>query len=573
VKAWFFVLVGGFIATFIIVTVTSVAHKSPTYDETIHLFAGYSYLTRSDFRVNPEHPPLGKALAALPLFFMDVNDIISVSPYWDLALEHSSHAWTLARRMIFENNDAERLFYYARFPMIALAILLGVGICAWARELYGSTAAILALLFYVSDPNILAYSPLIHTDIPFTTFFFLATYFLWRSFEREKFRNIYAAWLLFSLSAITKYSFFSILPIWGVLGITRMLSPEPLGSMFVNKGTARGWRMKTAVVVPLLLFALVAAYLATWAAYSFRFKATAGDAPHLNFAALSVPAGIFSDLVLSVAGARLLPEAPLYGLLYVLQFLDRPAYLLGQTSNDGFWLYFPVAFAVKTPLPTLLLLSVAGWLFCKRRRCGTEFWLLIPVVIYFSIAVFSRLNIGFRHLLPIYPFLFVIVGLAAAWLWSGNRVKRVAMSLLVAWQIGISWHVYPHYLAYFNEFIGGPKNGHKVLTDSSLDWGQDLKGLKVWMDENSVKAVQLGYFGTADPKYYGIEAVYLPGSMVDIRSSKHGEQMPKPNYLAVSVTYLYGIYSGEPLRSFYVPLREKQPVSTIGHSIFVYKLD
>ena len=251
---------------------------------------------------------------------------------------------------------------------------------------------------------------------------------------------------------------------------------------------------------------------------------------------------------------HLFPEAWVYGQLYILKDLRRLTYLLGQTSIDGFWLYFPVALTVKTPVSTLVLLVVAlgGWIFNRKARFASLF-LLIPALLYFSLAVWSRMNIGLRHILPIYPFLFVLIGGTAAELWtSKTKVKRGCLIFLALWYVWSSMSIYPHYLAYFNELAGGPQNGHRVLIDSNLDWGQDLKGLKRWMDHHERQYIQFLYFGTADPEYYGIKAFYLPGkrSFTHLRCWK----FRTADYLAVSANLLYG--SG-------IFLTERQKISLI----------
>lgn len=567
------IVIGFFALIFSSITISSSLQKSPTYDEPFHLFAGYSYLRWGDFRTYPEHPPLAKLLAALPLLAMNIKDPRPLSPYWDLIPENHDSGWLVAHQFIFLENDAETLFFYAKFPMIAIGILLGVFIYLWTKELSGFSAALSALFFYGLDPNVLAHSPLTHTDIPFTAFFFIGTYFFWHALGRLSWSNLFLASFFFGLSAITKYSFFAIIPVWGAFGLLKIFSSEPLQcTISIFRKIPDRWRKMT-LLVGLLLSVGLTAYFLIWASYAFRFKATAGDGPLLNFSVFQAQVGFLQTWASLAIQLQLFPEAWVYGLLYVLQFLKRPAYLLGEVSDSGFWLYFPVAFAAKTPLPTLLLLFGAlGFLFFRWKERQAELFLLIPVIFYFALAVLSGLNIGLRHLLPVYPFLFVLIGGAAAKLWSGGAVKRWGLILLILWQLWSSLSVYPHYLAYFNELVGGPKNGYKILTDSSLDWGQDLKGLKRWMDENGVRTIQLGYFGTADPKYYGINAVYLPGSIL-FSSQPVGKSEEVPEYLAVSATYIYGVHSGKPLKEFYKPLRFRKPIATIGHSIFIYRLD
>jgi hypothetical protein len=276
------------------------------------------------------------------------------------------------------------------------------------------------------------------------------------------------------------------------------------------------------------------------------------------------------------ADHRLLPEAWIYGQLYVFKFLRRAAYLMGQVSTDGFLSYFPVAFAVKTPLPIVILLIASLWAIWRggvdRRQA---LFLLIPAVVYFAAAVASRMNIGLRHILPIYPFLYVLIGGVAAWLWRrSRRFARVGLAALAVWYVASNVWIYPDYLAYFNESVGGPDNGYKILLDSNLDWGQDLKGLKLWMDRHQVKNIQLLEFGYSDAEYYGIDAVFLPGSWMvyDPPATRPAE---KPRYVAASASILYSPFLIGPKAKvdFTKRFRSIKPIAKIGYSIFVYKAD
>lgn len=569
-----FLLVGAPILAFVLIAVGSVRQKSPTYDELIHLFAGYSYLKWGDFRANPEHPPLAKALAALPLLALDLEDPRQSNAYWDLIPKGSDYGWVLAHRMIYLQNDAERLFFLAKLPLLALSALLGLFVYRWAKDLYGVEAGLAAAFIYFLDPNILGHGPIIHTDVPFSAIFFIGTYFFYRALGRLTWVNLIMTWISFGLVAVTKFSFWTVVPIWTSIGLAKVFSSEPVTcSLGGEREVYRRWG-KAGLITTTILIALVWAYFFIWAAYGLRFDAVAtGDGPHLPMAQVMPQALLVQEMVSLSLRHKLFPEAWIYGLLYVGRHLMRPAYLLGQVSGDGFWSYFPIAFLVKTPLPTLLLLCATLGLWISTRKVSLgESILLICSIIYFSFAIWSRLNIGLRHILPVYPFLFVLAGGATAKMWStGKRSVKYGLLVLALWYLWSAIHTYPHYLSYFNEMIGGPKNGFKVLTDSSLDWGQDLKGLKYWMDRNEVKKIQLAYFGTADPSYYGIDAVYLPGSI--IFSPRPASANPEtPEYLAVSVTYVYGVHSGRPLQGRYLPLRRGKPIATIGHSIFIYKV-
>ncbi len=552
---------------------------SPTVDEPVHLFAGYSYLTWDDFRANPEHPPLAKVWAALPLLAFDIKDPRSSGPYWDLIPTGSPrkpHTINIAAEMLFRQNDAKTLFFYAKLQMIVLGMVLGVFVYLWSKKLFGLEAGIASLFIYCLDPTILAHSQLIHTDLMFTTFFFIGTYFFCQVLRQLTWINLILAALFFGLAVNSKYSYIAILVVWTTLGLVKLISSEPQRRAIGKARDLYGHWEKAVLLAGVAGYIFAVSYFLIWAIYGFRFNAIPGGGLHLPMAQEMPRNPMLQGLVSFLINHELFPEAWIYGQLFVLNHLDRAAYLLGQYSDNGFWLYFPVAFAVKTPLPTVLMAgALTIWIY-KRGIQPAKLFLLIPIVVYFSLAVLSRLNIGLRHILPIYPFLFVLVGGMIAELWlSGTRPKRVTVVLLSLWYIWSCVNIYPHYLAFFNEIAGGPKNGYKVLVDSNLDWGQDLPGLKEWMETNGVKRIQFLYFGfynAAEPQHYGIDAVYLPGSWVIERpSAKRNDDLP--DYLAISATHLYGPTLNEEQKELVKPFKTIVPVTTVGHSILIYRID
>jgi hypothetical protein len=578
-------VLGYFVLLFGFMSISSLLQKSPTIDEPAHLFSGYSYLKWGDFRANPEHPPLAKMWAALPLLAFDIKDPRPARPHWDLILENEQGYATInaAEDMLFVDNNGETLFFYARLQMVLLGMALGIFVYRWSKELFGFGAAAVALFLFAFDPNILAHSQVVHTDVPFAAFFFAGSYFFWRALGRLTRRNLLLTALFFALASATKYSYWAILLAWAILGAAKIFSSEPLLCELggVRSVSQRG--RKTIAVGAILAAAGIAAYLFTWAVYGFRYHAIPGGQLSLTMAQVMPPGKpLLRGLVAFITDHHLFPEAWIYGQLYTLKYLTRPAYLLGEISPNGFLGFFPVVFAVKTPLPALILLIASAAVWTPRRGARRELFLLVPVVVYFSLAIFSRINIGLRHILPIYPFLFVLLGGGAAELWSrgGAWVKR-GLVLLAVWHLWSSIAVYPHYLAFFNELAGGASNGHEVTLDSNLDWGQDLKGLKLWMDAKRVKKIKLLYFGYIDPEFYEINATYPAGNpWLDydppaIRTPETAE------YLAISATLLYGselfLDQKDPNRAktaeFVRSFRWKEPVAIVGHSIRVYRLD
>jgi hypothetical protein len=561
----------GLLAIFFVLSLCAVRQKSPTFDETLHLFAGYANLKWGDFGLNPEHPPLAKIAAALSLLTLQLNTNGVGRAERDLVLANRGHAWELANRFLFVNNDAEAIFFRAKLVMIFFALALGAVVFIWTRQIFGLGAAMVALFIFCFDPNIMAHSSIVHTDIPFSLFCFMATYFYWRSLRELTWTNLIATGGLFALAAITKFSFVIILPIWLMLGMFKVLSDKPQISRITSPEFVQSRLGKMIVLIITLSTILLMGYVVIWLTYGFRFDAVPYARAQLPVISSVEKNPVLEMLVRFSSNYLLLPDSWNFGVADAFRSLARPAYLLGEIRKEGFWLYFPVAFLTKTPLPTLIMILLATFhlIFAKRREPAVIF-LLVPVVIFFLVAVWSHINIGIRHILPIYPFLFVWLGGVGAQLWqSANRLAKPGLLLLAVWLFGSTISAYPDYLAFFNEAAGGAKNGRNILVDSNLDWGQDLKGLKKWLVQNRVDKIQLAYFGTANPNYYGIDADYLPGTLFTQPSDKV-DRTRSASHIAISVTYLMGYNLANP--KTYEVFRQQQPVAVIGHSIWVYKL-
>ena len=558
---------------FVTLSLTAALRKSPTADENFHLVAGYSYLKWGDYRINPEHPPFAKLWAALPLLALDINKAPLAREARDQVQVNGKYGWLLANRWLFSSNDADKLFFFAKIPMVALGALLGFLIFWWARELYGLSAAFTALAIYVLDPNILAHSAIVHTDIPFALALFAGTYFFWRTLKEITWFNWSMTAGCFALSAITKFSFVTILPMWGILGISYILSSAPMHSRITSNAAIAGYWHKAGWITIIFLSALVFAYVAIWTAYGFHYEAVVEQQGSLGIAAAVTPSSWLTFWISLNSEYRLFPEAWFSGLVYALSTFNRTAYLLGEISGEGFWLYFPIAFAVKTPLPTLLLLLASFiCLLGKRSVVINREFILMPIFVFFALAMYSRMNIGVRHILPIYPFLFVWLGGTVGMLWARRSVaKTCGVLLLGLWLVWSTLKAFPDYLAFFNETVGA-RDRYKILVDSNLDWGQDLKGLKRWMDDQKVGKVQLAYFGTADPAYYGIDAVHKPGTWsTELSKADSTEDAQAAPYIAISATHLVGVYfwPANPYAKYLL----KEPVAMIGGSIYVYKVE
>lgn len=544
---------------------SSMRFNAPTSDEQNHISRGYHYLVTGNLDLNVA-PPFVNALSAVPLLFQKGITL----PGYDVT-HRKTYINQFADEFVWVYNDAAEVINGGRLAIICLSVVLAYFVFRWARELWGVQAGLLALFLYVLDPNILAHSQLVTTDLGVACLIFVATYFLWRFLRGRRNRDLLLAGVLLGLAQASKQSALLLLPIFAVIVL--------LDAVWLHDWTLRGrwpwrerlsgkrWRAALYFVGAVGLVLLCVAVLSMWASYRFEI------APLVTHSSSHATVDrLIRNPALRKAAYALLERIPLpfptyfRGIAWLQRYAQRgaPAFLMGQYATKGWWYYFLVAFAIKTPLPTLLLLATAVYLTLRRSSDPEkrEYVLYVPVAAFFGATLLSFLNIGYRHILPVLPFIFVSVSRVVTR--ADKRWVRVALAVLCLWTVLGTARIHPHYLAYFNESIGGPQNGYQYLVDSNLDWGQDLKNLKAYMDRNGLQTIHLAYFGSAHPDYYGIHALPVPQEEPD-----DWESQPQEVY-AISATYLQSGYLGD--TQAFAWLRQYKPFATIGYSIFLYRL-
>lgn len=565
--------------------------KTATYDETSELPAGLTYWRFHDFRMNFGHPPLVKLLAALLLELagvkappLDDPGPLSGDPTRDIQ-------YAYGHRLLFATpgNDADRILRLGRLPMLLFPLGLGVLLWCWGRELFGETVATLVVAFFALDPNMMAHGGLVKDDLPLTCLVTGSAYFLWRCLRQVTPGNLLGV-AGFAAAAMTcKYNAPLLLACIGVAVLARALDRRPWPMRVAGRAreaTGRLPRLGFAAVV--LATAGLLSWAALWQVYGWRFDPTPDPALHFPVASLAergVAHGERDGNVAKLAAAtvygfldrhRLVPETVLFG--FVANFGDagnHRGFLCGHSKQGGWWYYFPFAILVKTPIPTLAALLLGLVVLATRRSAqllrshvpAGAWCLALPPLAFLGAGMASPLNIGLRHVLPVYPFIYLACGLGAAWLLA-RLWGRVALVGLAGWLVWGAVVTYPNYLTYFNEAAGGPAGGRRLLTDSNIDWGQDLPLLARWMREHGVRRVNLAYIGTADPTYYGIDYVCLPSGS----SCPGGPRSPElPGYVAISATTLSGVYLSDEERAFYRRLLDGAVhETTLGNSILVY---
>ena len=523
--------------------VTSVWNDSVIVDEVPHIGAGYSYLVKRDMRLNPEHPPLAKDLAAIPLLFLNLKQDAFNTKAW---LTDINGQWEFGRALIFgSGNNADLITRAAKMPMLLFFIGSAWIIFVWTRNLYGDKAALIALILFCFSPTILAHSRFVTTDMPALFGVLSATYFFLAYLKAPSRNKFVLAALFFGIALLLKFSTVLLVPFFLIIGIFK-------------------WRSFLKIILMVACgFIFVVGPVYQLQITNYPPARQYADTANL----LASNTNPLKPLVVWASDKPIIRAYAQYGLglLMVTQRATggNQVYYRGETyiTSAGHG-YFPFVYLIKEPLAWLALLAtaiavaIAKSVKRKAQINFEEIAMLLWLLIYWGISIKSNLNIGVRHLLPVYPFMIMLVSGQAIKLYSYKAVK-LAVPILLAWYIFANLRVFPYYLTYFNELAGGPSGGHNYVVDSNLDWGQDLKRLAMWTRKNKIENLQLDYFGWADQAYY------LGNNFIWLTS----KQRPAPGYFAVSATYLMNNIHGD-----YSWLADKTPATIIGNSIFVYKI-
>jgi hypothetical protein len=554
----------------------SMRGDSATMDELAHIPAGYSYLTQLDYRLNPEHPPLVKDLAAFPLLFLNLN-FPKNSPFWT---EGINEQWRFGWEFLYNSgNNPDQIVFWARFPMLLLFIFLGWFIFKWTKELGGNKPALLVLTLFSFSPNFLAHGRLVTTDVGAALGVVMATYF-WLKFLREPSKkNIIMAGLIFGIALLLKFSLILLLPFFSVITIIYAFLNKRNLLKYISFAVLAGIIAVVFIVLPVYQLHIV----------NYPVEKQLSDT---KYTLESSPLVHLKELDIWLADKPVIRGLGQY-LLGLLMATQRTAagntvYFLDMISAAGWWYYFPVVYILKEPLAlhiltlislflTLLFIKKPFWIETFKRlkiwlqNHFAEFSMLVFLVIYWFASISGNLNIGVRHILPTFPFIYMLVGLGLVLgleQIKSQKLKKIFISfamVLMGWYIISSLKTFPYYLSYFNEIAGGTDQGYKFVVDSNYDWGQDLKRLKKFVEENNISKIKVDYFGGGDVKYY-------LGDKWERFDPKSG---PQKGWLAISATLLEQ-GRGNPVQGFGEPtdyynwLNDYQPISRAGKSIFIY---
>ncbi|HTA70220.1 MAG TPA: phospholipid carrier-dependent glycosyltransferase [Bryobacteraceae bacterium] len=552
----FWISVGLLLALLTGFEIWSATKESQVWDEGFELGSGYAYLKTGRLRFNLEQPPLAKLLAALPLLYLNPRLPVE-DPSW-INKEDIGFGFAF---MYHNRVSTDTMLMAARSSIILLTAALGFLMAVWTRCRFGVGPALLALALLAFDPNILAHGHYATTDLG-ATFFIFAACIAWDAFLSSR-RKLHLALsgILLGFAVGTKFSAVMLLPAFAILYAIRWWQQNERFTLLHFAGSLLA-------VAAIAYVAIVAVYLPEAKSFVPSW-AVKRPGPPLETAVNCT--NTIGDLLCQTGRVVSLQANSFYrGLSNFAQHNagGHLSYLLGQFSQYGWWYYFPVVFLVKTPTADLLLFGVllvgAGLaLFRNKFRINVQqvpiAWatILVPPLLYFGLSMASRIDLGVRHLLPFYPFFFI--ALAAGFFelvksrppWTGPLLILVCVLLAAE-----SLSAFPDYLSFFNLVSGGTWRGPNYLLDSNIDWGEDLKKLRGYINAHPAPQYCLEYFGTAVPDYYGIEHTGYVA-----RTNQPGERQNMDCMVAISATVLYDLYEAP---GSFTWLRARKPVGRVG---------
>ena len=536
-----------------------------TWDEPDHIYSGYRQW-QGDFGLNPEHPPLVKFVATLPLVGMHlVEPPMQDRPY-------RLQAVLGGRDFVFQNGDADKIVFRAQMAASVFTLALLVIAFLAAQEMFGTTAGFVVLGLLVFDPTMLAHGAVVTTDMAQACLLLASVYAFYRYVKVPSAWRMVVTGLAVGLALASKHSAVLVGPMLVVLAAVEIARRR---DSFPDAGSVAkaGLRYVGALVI---IGAISVALL--WAVYGFRFAARPDGLklnPPMAEQLTTVPNKTEARVLGEVDKLHLLPESYLYGMAHVLMSAKQfNSYIFGKAYPNAVWFYFPLAMLVKSSLTFLILLGIAVWAIASGRvRKNRELWfLLVPPTIYLGTSMRGGMNIGIRHILPVYVFLAVVIAGAAATLIRRDRRWMYAVVGLLVFQAASVTRAFPDYLSYSNEAFGGPKNTWRYISNSSVEWAQQLHAVKRYTDEHQIHNCWFLYFGAGviDYDYYHIPCKLLP----TIESMWLGPTMDVPAAIdgpvLISAVDLTGFEFGPPPLNPYEQFKSLKPAAVIDSSVFVF---
>ncbi|HEX4155783.1 MAG TPA: phospholipid carrier-dependent glycosyltransferase [Acidobacteriaceae bacterium] len=577
-RLWIALAVTALILTMWGQMIHAIRGQSLTWDEGDHIFAGYESLKTHDFGLNPEHPPMVKMVGALPLLPLQLkapplqNRFFKTESYLD------------GQELLFHNGPADggrysagTLIFRARLAASIFTILAALLVFLGTSEMFSTTAGLLALTLFCFEPNLLAHGAYVTTDMGASCTIFATVYVFWRWVKHPTPARLVVAGLVAGIALAAKHSTILLAPMLFLLIAGALYSRWKEQRLKSATQQPPKYSVDIARMAAAFAIIVVIAVAVLWAFYGFRYAARPrGLSLWPSLADYVKPlAPDEAHGILFVAHLHLLPESWLYGLADVRRVANGyPSFLLGRVYPHGTWIYFPILFFIKSTLAMLALLALTLFAIARRwLRLSLElYFILVPPIVYMLVSMGSHLNIGARHILPVYLFCCVLAGAGAAALLRRSRAWTIAIVALFAFHVATTVHASPNYLSYANEAWGGPSKTYLYLSDSNADWGQQLIAVSSFLREHNIQHCYFAYFAVPVilPSDYGIPCDLIP--TFDSYGMNSGLHIPSTvsGTVLISAGDLNGFEFGSSVLNPYESFRSLRPNALIQDGVLVF---
>ncbi len=538
---------------------------SATFDEPAHTVAGYRYWQCGDFGINPEHPPMLKLLATTSLNFR-AN---LIEPKGNCGVRYTPKPeMDGLGGMFMTDNGVDSVLIPARLLVALLSLGLAALIFLATWKMFGRWEALTALAILAFEPNLIAHGALVTTDMALTATAFGAVFALYAYAKNPTWTRFAVVGLAFGLMLGAKHSaviFVAVLFVVFIADAFLFRSTEiSLPKMIVRR---------VATFAGFFLIGLVL----LWSFYGFRYYAlpnTGGEMVSVDEYIKTngrpeMVESVSAKIVITVNKLRVFPESYILGLADVIAAGSRNVTIFDKDYPTGQWFYFPLGFVVKSSIALLLLLPL-GFIFTffetgKRREM---FFILVSPLLFFAFALTSKLNIGVRHILPVYGFFIVAAAVGAVWMSRKFRVFRYILIALLIFHAVTAFRTAPNYIAFANDFFGGSNNSYRVFRDSSTEWGQNYKLINEYLQRENISDCWFAGIGNLEVMRVSQPCRIMPDRLLRGFSSQINEIIPP----VVEGTVLISINNLPPKAGAeYLAFTQAEPIAQIGGTIFVYR--
>lgn len=566
-------------------------NDSPTIDEIQHITAGYAHLTLHDYRINMEKPPLFKLVSAVPLLLVRPN-FSTDTLLWQA---DQSDTFDVSNAFFFEGgNDPQEMIRLARIPFVLASMLLGLLMYVWSYKLTNRFIALVVTSMYAFSPLFLAHGNLANTDVLAGLGIVAILFTGRRMIAVPTVQSGFLFGISCGLLVLCKQSVLIAIIVVVMVFVYRAMR------FIVTNKSREALHMGRVLLVSFVTASSVVYALYLFASYGYPREKSVPQI--FEFARdWGIP---FADVLSFWSQYPLIRPVVLWVVGLARELIHTTSlntvYLAGEFYRGGRIDYFPLLYWYKTPIyvHVLTVLSVFGYVLLVRARKisvrllnrSLDIFLIgLTCFLYGLVALNAQLNIGVRHIIPIIPLIFLLIGVGLWILWSrvktriGKRIIFLIVSVSLLMSIVVAIVEYPSYLSFYNWFAGGTENGYKIAIDSNYDWGQDYLRLGTWVKDNNVETLYVDcqpaaqvplryYLGSAYQKFAGSASWWSETTPIQSLS-----ELSLGDLLAVCVSSLYSaLYatdgvSGEFIQS-YPELIDKAPDFRVGKSIFMYRM-